>query len=77
MHHVGLKIGLLGTSSSMVTLIKKIFLDVNQSGPRWVQRPITCFKGARDDFMVHSCKQPLRVEAPINDHLKHFPPREV
>ena len=60
MDHVGLKIGLLWTSSSMGTPL--FILDVKQSGPGWVQRPITYFKGARDVFMVHDVISPSSIK---------------
>ena len=58
MNIVGLKIGLLGTSSSMA--ISCIFpLMETEMIPGRMQQPITYVRGARDDFMIHDVKQPV------------------
>jgi hypothetical protein len=59
MDNVGLEVGLLGTSSSIVIFTFYFFLMIVQvvlGGDQW---PITCFKGVRDNFMVHDVNNSL------------------
>jgi hypothetical protein len=52
MDNVRLNIGLLESSSSMVTLIFFFSLDVNRNGPKTNSTTNHIFNGAGDDFMV-------------------------
>ena len=57
--NVDLKLGLLGTSSSMVTLtfyFSFMYIEVVLGRRQW---PITYFKGAKDDFVVHDVNNPI------------------
>jgi hypothetical protein len=59
MDNVGLEVGLLGTSSSIVIFTFYFFLMIVQvvlGGDQW---PITYFKGVRDNFMVHDVNNSL------------------
>ena len=56
MNNACLKICLLGTSNSMVTLT--IFLDETEVVPKRVQQPIRDFTRPWDDFMVHGVNNP-------------------
>ena len=64
--NVGMKIGLLGTSSSMVNLTFCFFswcFIVNiKVVPGQVQQPMTYFRGARDNFMVHDVNKPSKAK---------------
>ena len=69
--NVGLEIGLLWTSSSMVSLT--LFSWSKTEVVLWqVQQSTTYFRGAREDFMVHDANNPLVSHSPFVKGLDYM-----
>ena len=69
MYNACVKISILGTSSFMLTITFYFILKSIVVVPRQVQQPITYFRGARDDFMVHDVNNPLIGHLYLSDIL--------